>query len=247
MSFAPDDLTSDALLGGQVHLLQPQNGYRAATDAVLLAAIIDAQMGQRVLDVGCGAGAVSACLNARISGLSLHGLEVQPDYAALARQNVPDMTVWDGDLFDLPDGIKDISFDWVMTNPPFFSEADAASPDIGRDTARRQIASARDWAEASLRRVRSGGRIAIIQRTENLPELLAGLNGAGDIAVLPLQSRPGRDAKRLLVTARKGARGIFRVMSPLILHEGDRHGENGDDFSLIAQNILRKGHALRAT
>ncbi len=244
MTCADDDLTEDALLGGRVRLMQPRRGYRAATDPVLLAAAVAAQPGQAVLDIGCGAGAVAACLSARVPGLVLHGLEVQADYAALARRNLPQMEVWEGDLISPPAELKGIAFDWVITNPPFFDEADARSPDPGRDTARRETVSAQDWVAASLRRVRSGGRIAIIHLVERLPEVIVGLSGAGDIAILPLQPRAMKPAKRMIVTARKGARGPLRLLPPLILHDGPAHVADGDDFSDAAQAILRDGAAL---
>ena len=57
MSFAKEDLTEDAFLDGRVRLLQPRKGYRAATDPVLLAAAVAAKPGDKVLDIGCGAGA----------------------------------------------------------------------------------------------------------------------------------------------------------------------------------------------
>ncbi len=55
-TFETDGLTTDAFLGGKVMLQQPRDGYRAGVDPVLLAASIDAQAGQTVLDLGCGAG-----------------------------------------------------------------------------------------------------------------------------------------------------------------------------------------------
>ena len=81
------DLTHDAFLCGKLHLWQPKQGYRAATDAVLLAAACPAKAGQSVLDLGCGVGAASLCLASRVAGLVQTGLELQEDYAALARQN----------------------------------------------------------------------------------------------------------------------------------------------------------------
>ena len=39
------DLTHDAFLCGKLHLWQPKQGYRAATDAVLLAAACPAKAG----------------------------------------------------------------------------------------------------------------------------------------------------------------------------------------------------------
>ena len=45
-------LTRDALLGGKLHLWQPQKGYRAGVDPVLLAATVPAQAGDSLLDLG---------------------------------------------------------------------------------------------------------------------------------------------------------------------------------------------------
>jgi tRNA1(Val) A37 N6-methylase TrmN6 len=67
--FKPGETREDRLLGGRVRLLQPLKGYRAATDPVLLAAAVAARPGQRVLDLGCGAGAAVFCLAARVPGL----------------------------------------------------------------------------------------------------------------------------------------------------------------------------------
>ncbi|MEO1611987.1 MAG: methyltransferase [Pseudomonadota bacterium] len=238
------DLTRDEFLGGRATLLQPRNGYRAGTDPVFLAAAVAAKPGDRVLDVGCGAGGASACLSARIDGLAIHGLEAQGTYAALARRNLPGATVWEGDLFEPPAGLKDVSFDWAMTNPPFFDAADIASPDVGRDRARRETADARDWIAACLKRVRGGGRIAVFHQASRVPEIISGLNGAGDIAVLPLQSRAGREAKRVIVTARKGAKGPFRLLPSLTIHAGARHERDGDDYTEAAKAVLRDAAAL---
>lgn len=82
-----EELTKDAFLGGKLHLWQPKSGYRAGVDAVLLAASVPAQSGDRVLDLGCGVGAAALCLDARIGGLKLTGVELQENYAELARRN----------------------------------------------------------------------------------------------------------------------------------------------------------------
>ena len=85
--FSADDLTCNAFLGGRLHLWQPKNGYRAGIDPVLLAAAVPAESGQSVLELGCGAGAAVLCLAARVPGLIMTGVELQPAYAKLAERN----------------------------------------------------------------------------------------------------------------------------------------------------------------
>ena len=55
---------------------------------------------------GCGVGAAALCLGWRVPGLDLCGLEVQPDYADLARRNGQrnkiSLAVDEGDLRQMP-------------------------------------------------------------------------------------------------------------------------------------------------
>lgn len=243
-----EGLTEDRFLGGLVRLLQPAVGYRAATDPVLLAAAVPARAGERVLDLGCGAGAAAFCLAARVPGVVLAGLELQPAYLELAARNAAlngtGMQLFAGDVARAPAALRALSFDHVMMNPPYHAEADLASPVPARDTAHR-VGDLTPWLDCALARLRPKGRLTVIQRAERLPELLAGLAGrAGEIAVKPLVPRAGRDAKRVLLTARKGTRGPFRLAAPLVLHAGDAHLRDAEDFSPEASAILRAAAPL---
>ena len=57
----------DSLLGGQVALWQPADGYRVAIDTVLLAAAVRVGPGARVLELGSGVGAASLCVANRVA------------------------------------------------------------------------------------------------------------------------------------------------------------------------------------
>jgi tRNA1(Val) A37 N6-methylase TrmN6 len=249
-AFSPAETREDRLLGGRVRLIQPLRGYRAATDPVFLAAAVPARTGEMVLDLGCGAGAAAFCLAARVPGLELHGLEIQPAYLALAAENARlngvDITLHEGDVAAAPRDLRQLAFDHVMLNPPYHAGTDVASPVAGRDLANREREAALpDWIGAALARLKPKGWLTVIHRAERAPELLALLDGpAGSIAMLPLAPRAGRDAGRVIIRARKGAKGPFRLLSPLVIHAGAAHLRDEDDFSAQAAAILRDAAAL---
>lgn len=249
MSFAEDGLTRDAFLGGRVMLLQPRWGYRAAADPVFLAAFVPAAPGESVLELGCGAGAASLCLAARVPGLELHGLELQPDYAELARRNADlngfGLTVHVGDLRTMPSALTVRTFDQVIMNPPFHRAAATPSPLPGRAAAHTEGAPLEVWIGAGLRRLRPRGSLTLIHLAARLDEVLAALAGrVGGIEILPLAPREGRPAARVLVRALRGARAPLVLYAPLVLHAGLHHLRDGDDYTEEASRVLREAAAL---
>lgn len=248
--FGADDLTDDAFLGGRLRLWQPKRGYRAATDPVLLAAAVVARPSQTVLDLGCGAGTASLCLGARVAGLTLTGLELQADYAELARQNAGRngiaLDVIDGDLTDIPAILKR-DFDHVIANPPYYAKAGSASPNTGRDTALRVETPIADWVTVGARRLAPGGWLTMIFATDCLPEvLLACAQKLGSVTVLPLAARAGQPGLRVILQARKGGGRAFRLLSPFVLHGGKAHDQDRDSYTPEAKGILRDGCDLTA-
>ncbi len=243
-----DDLTHDAFLCGKLHLWQPRIGYRAATDPVLLAAACPALPGQTVLDMGCGAGAAALCLATRVPDLRLFGLEVQPDYAALARRNAAEngiaMQVECGDLADMPRALR-IGFDHVIANPPYYPRGGTPSPNTGRDTALRAEIPLGQWVKAATPRIAPGGWLTLICGADGLPEVLAAMETRlGSAAVLPLAPRAGRPALRILLRARKTGRAAFRLLPPFVIHQGPAHDGDRESYTQRANEILRKGGSL---
>jgi len=242
------ELREDGFLGGRLRILQPARGYRAGADAVMLAAACPARAGDEVLELGCGAGAALLCLGARVGDLRLAGLELQPDYAELARRNaaanaIP-VELHEGDLARMPAALRGRSFDHVIANPPYFLDGPPA-PDAGRGRARHEITPLPLWIEAGLRRLRPGGWITLIQRADRLAAILAALAGpAGAITILPVAAREGREAGRVIIAARKGARGPLRLLSPFVMHAKPLHSADEQDLTAAAQAVLREAAAL---
>lgn len=244
---AVGEVTQDGLLDRRILLTQPRHGYRAGSDAILLAAAVTAQAGQTVLDAGAGVGAVSLCLARRCPGLVIRGLEIQPALAELAAGNIAanglaeTVNILQGDIRQPPPEIGQTVFDHSVCNPPFYVHGDAShSPDRGKARAHGEGETPlRDWLEFCLRRTVPGGSITVIHRSDRLPAILSGLaRGAGDMVIFPLWSRPGRPAKRVIVQARVQGRGPAVLHHGLCLHDG-----NGEDTEQ-ARAVLRRGAPL---
>ena len=240
-------LSDDAFLGGRLRLWQPLSGYRAATDPVLLAACCGAFAGQSVVDLGCGAGAAALCLAARVPGVRLAGLEIQPGYAALARANAARngavMEVLEGDVSSLPRGLPREA-DHVIANPPYYAGG-TPSPIEGRDRALREALPLVAWTEAARRCLRPGGWLTLILGADRTMTALAALEGRmGSVSLLPLAPREGRAAVRVILRARKGGRGAFRLLAPFVVHAENAHLGDREDYTADAAAVLRDGAVI---
>jgi tRNA1(Val) A37 N6-methylase TrmN6 len=234
------EIVENGLLGGRVRFLQPAKGYRAGMDAALLAAACDAAPGERVIEAGCGAGAVLMQIAARRPGVSLTGLERDPVMAALARRNAAlngaNATIVEGDVARGFRALDTPVFDRAVSNPPFFDDASALrAPAPGKTGAWMADDGLGAWTKFLLKSVREGGKIVVIHRADRLADLLAGLGKtAGSFAIRPIHAFADEPAKRVLVQAIKTGKAPLRLLPPLVLHE-----RGGAKHSPEAEAILR--------
>lgn len=247
MADAKADLTLDAFLGGKVQLLQPKSGYRAGVDPVLLAASVPAVAGQRVLELGCGVGAAILCLGARVPGLQLTGIEVQPKVAALAARNGGvDLEVVVGDLADMPLDLRQRQFDHVLANPPYYDRgASVRSDDPAREAAHGEDTPLAVWVKIAAKRLAPKGQLHFIHKVERLPEILGAMpSGIGSLEVLPVAARAGRAPDRVIVRGRKNGRADFVLHPVQVMHTGAEHGAPDDRYVPEVEAVLRHGAAL---
>jgi len=241
------EITTDKFLGGKLLVQQPRRGYRAGVDPVLLAASVNAEPKQQVLELGCGVGVASLCLGKRVPDLHLTGLEIQPQLALLARQNAQSnnvtMDVFTGDLADLPQPLKDLQFDHVIANPPYFDRlktTPAADPSKERSLGEQTPLSC--WTTVAAKRAKPKGYVHFIFRSERLPELLEALpKELGSLRVLPFSAREGRASELMILRARKLGRAGFCLEAPIIMHKGGKHIKDGDSYTDLLSRVLRDG------
>ncbi|MGR3290864.1 MAG: tRNA1(Val) (adenine(37)-N6)-methyltransferase [Paracoccaceae bacterium] len=250
VGFSPDDLTQNRFLDGQLNIWQPRTGYRAGADPVFLAASVPARPDQSVLELGCGAGVAILCLAKRVSRLKLTGVEIQADYAELARKNAAEngvtLDVITADLTDLPAQLRQQCFDHVFANPPYFQRANGTgSANTGRDKALAGDTSLQAWIATATGRLKPGGTLTLIQRTDRLPEIITAIDQRlGSLKVKPLVPRVGQGGDLVILTAKKGGRAAFKLLAPFVLHDGAHHEVDGDSYTIEARAILRDAAAL---
>lgn len=240
-------LTEDAFLGGRLRLHQPADGYRAAIDPVLLAAAVPALPGESVADLGCGVATAGLCLLARVRGLRVTGLEVQPWLVELARENArlngwhAKLQVVAGDVAAPPDAMTAAGFDHVMLNPPYLEagSARASAHELRRIATVEGTAGLDAWLSCALTLLRPRGSVTVIHRADRLHSLLTLITqSCGDVAVFPLWPRRGEAAKRVLVQGLKGSGGALRILPGLELHDAE------GCYTPAAEAVLRDAQGL---
>lgn len=241
---ADTGLTRDRVLGGRVILWQQARGYRVAIDPVFLAAAIEPGAGARVLDLGCGVGAIGLCLLARFPGIRVTGLELNPELAALARRSVIEndnagrFDVHLGSVAAPPSVITVGGFEFVATNPPYLEAGRAtASPNDAKQAANMEGgADLEVWVKTAALALSHKGTLAFIHRADRLDHILAVLRVSfGGITIHPLWAKAGTPAKRVIIIARKGVSSAIQLQAGTVLHQSD------GTFTDAAQAILNGG------
>ncbi len=238
--------TEDLFLGGAVKVFQPNPGFRAGIDSVLLAAALDSGFRGEALEVGCGAGGALLPAVWRLSHARFVGLEKDAGMAALARRGVLENDLSDraeiieGDAAVLPPDFEN-RFGLVFSNPPFFEPGTIKSPGEGKRDAYLSSVPLEQWIKSMLFAARPKGTVLLIHRAAAVTEILAALHRrAGEIVVMPVRSFPGAEAKRVILRARKGLRG-----GPTRLLAGiDLYDSPGGERSEISHSVAQRGEGL---
>ena len=239
------EYTNDYLLNQKVKIFQPTNGYRASTDAVLLAAFPQKiKSGDRFLDIGSGTGAISLCLAHRLQeqNIKIYGFELQSELTELANMSATAnnfshfLHYHNTDISqpNIPEPTN--SFQHVITNPPY-SKDDMKSPNLSKSLAHNFSATdLKSWIHFCLKMLAPYGYFYMINRAEALPQILTFLQDkAGEINIIPLYSKSQQNAKRVIVTARKNSKAPAIIHPPFIIHNDD------SSYTTKAEQILRLG------
>ena len=231
---------SDKLLGGRVTVHQPDDGFRAGIDAVLLAACVPtAKDAETILDIGAGVGSAGLCYGVRCHTGNIIFVEQNPTFTPYITKNITENGLDSRAIYHNTDisittnhPIHNDSIHHILTNPPY-ETAIQGSPSPHQTRTQANIESTANlvcWVKYCNRVLKRGGTLSMIHRADRLHDILSAMHGYfGDIHILPVHSLENKPAIRVLIHARKGMRGGCIIHKPLILHKSDKSGNYTHD------------------
>lgn len=222
--------THDSIYQGKWLLEQPRKGYRFGTDAMVLAAAVQAKPGEKVLELGCGVGAVLLAAHARMPDVFLTGIERVPDYVELAKRNIIHnkvsrrINIFKGDLQNAMTIHSMGRFDHVIANPPYYEVGrhSGSITEIRRVARQQEPEALAEWIQAANRVLKPKGTVTFIHAAEKLDDLLYGMKRfCGGIRIFPLWPQMGKPSKRIVVQGIKGSKAPLTLYSGLVMHQED--------------------------
>lgn len=211
-----------------VCLREAAGSLRFGTDALLLSEFVRPAPRKRALELGCGSGAVSLLLALRGAFREVVAVEIQPELAALARENVrlnrkeQTVRIREGDLRLFSPAELGGEFDAVLANPPYMRVGSGfASPSPARQRARHECdGGIAEFSLAAARCLRYGGRFYTVYRPDRMESFFAALRAAGlsPKRMVFAHDRPGSAAFVFLCESRKGGAEGLTLLPPLYLN-----------------------------
>lgn len=235
----------DELWLGGPRFKRDEGSFRLSTDSVLLGDFAGIKKNSRCLDLGSGAGVLCVLLAEKHVSAKITGIEIQPEFARMSRENVREnsmdgrVEIINADLREHKTLVSSGSFDFVVSNPPYFAQNSGFSaPATHRAAAREEkhctladICAAARWA------LRWGGGFALVHRPERLSEIACAMTEAGiePKRMRMVQHSANRAPSLILIEGQRGASPGLVIEPPLILT-----GDTGRDSDEV-QRIYRRG------
>ncbi|TIH14728.1 methyltransferase domain-containing protein [Marinifilum sp. JC120] len=213
-------------------LTQPDSGFRFSTDSLLISSFASVPSKARVLDLGTGSGVIplGIMLLHPNKGLTITGLEINPEMVAAAEENVEklgfadEIGIVEGNVCE-PDFAPAGSYDLVVSNPPYRSEGRGrACPDDSRNKARFEVDCDLDaFVATASRMVRNRGRVCFVFLAERLTELV---NSFTRHKLEPkrmkfIHGRVDSPSKVVMIEAVKGGKPGLILEAPVVLFGKD--------------------------
>ena len=177
-----DGESAETLFNDKI-IIQNVSLYRFTSDSILLSRFAKGKKGDAVADFCAGCGAVGfhfLCLNPQIKSLTL--FELQPALADMAKRTAEadgfDCKIVEGRVQDIPAEYNG-AFSLILCNPPY-ERGGFENSSYERAICRKEITiTLPEIIGAAAKKLKFGGRLAIIHRADRLAELFYTMKARG--------------------------------------------------------------------
>ena len=172
--------------------------------------------------------------------INITSIENNESYLEIANQNIAvnnfqkKINVIKGDIFNIHSYLIN-SFDFVVTNPPFYDQKQKKSQNELDNYAKR-IIDYESWIENSLKLLKDKGIIFLIIPTGLLEKSLKILSKrTGSFKIFPIWTNQKKSSKRLIILAKKGGASPTELLSGIrlmnnqgkVIKKASSYSENG--------------------
>ena len=125
MSNISNELELTPFIRGKIKLYQSKDGYRFNLDPVLLSSFVKINKKKaKIVDLGTGSGIILLLLGLKYPELDFYAVEIQNSLFEIAKKNFRlnnlNVKIFNEDMKNIRRLFKPNSFDYVVSNPPYF-------------------------------------------------------------------------------------------------------------------------------
>ncbi len=230
-------------------IYQFTEGFSFGTDAVLLSGFIQPRKNSVGVEFGTGTGIIPLLLSMHKEFKKIYALEIQSDYARLARENL-EMNGFSDRVEVIEGNLKDAKkllpfyADFVFSNPPYMKkETGKVNDSEKKRIARHEIhCDIRDVCRSAASLLQDKGDFYCVYRLARMAELFSAmrefdLEPKNIIFVTP---KPDSSPDLILVRGVKGAKPELKSRAPFIIQ--DEAGNRTEETNLLyTRGIIEYG------
>lgn len=231
----------------KITLIQKKDGLTFGTDAFLLASFIKPMPRGTAVELGTGTGIISLLLAARERFAKIKALEIQKDFADLARRNVT-LNQMESKIDILCKDATKVSAleiggeaDVVFTNPPYMkTDSGRRNESDYKYIARHEVCGdIKDFCAAGFRLLKHGGKFYAVWRPDRLTDLICAMreNRLEPKAITFVHADIKSPPSMMLVSAIKGGASGVTLTPPLVLYDGSDRSALGERAQKIYDNM----------
>ncbi|WP_457623818.1 tRNA1(Val) (adenine(37)-N6)-methyltransferase [Persephonella sp.] len=176
MEIYPDE-TLTPFLRGKINIIQKRDKFKFGLDSVLLASFPKIKKRGKLIELGTGTGIILILLNLKYPQLNYYGIEIQKDFYDLSVRNFKlnniKVNMINGNIKEIKKFFKPQYFDYVISNPPYFSINETKNSDLKGEVSRYEVSGKlEDFISGSSYLLKDKGRLFMIYPTNKLSHLI---------------------------------------------------------------------------